>query len=146
MIQFFIDDADISGVPEEILIPVMKKICNDHDRHIEYINVILMNDEKLLEINRDFLQHDYYTDIITFNYSDEPKQNIEGELYISVDRVQENASNLGLNFEDELSRVVIHGILHLCGYQDKDKSEQKTMQVAENKYINKIVPRGTLKK
>lgn len=139
MIEFFEDDAEL-GLPgfDEAIIPILEAICREHNRKIEYLNIITVSDEKLLEINRDFLQHDYYTDIITFNYADNAGVDIEGELYISVDRVRENGHKIGVRYSEEMARVVIHGVLHLCGYHDKEKSEQEVMQVAENKYINQM--------
>ena len=139
MIEFFEDKAalDLPGF-DEAVIPVLEGICKDHGREIDYLNIILVNDEKLLEINKDFLRHDYYTDIITFNYADNPGVNIEGELYISVDRVKDNGEKMGVTYQEEMARVVIHGVLHLCGYHDKEKSQQQEMQQAENKYINQM--------
>ncbi len=100
------------------------------------INIIVTSDEKLLETNKNYLGHDYYTDIITFNSN---KGNIiNGELYISFDRVSENASNYGVSFVDELKRVIIHGVLHLVGYNDKLPEEKKQMTIKENQYLNKF--------
>jgi probable rRNA maturation factor len=143
MIYFFGDEVNVPAGIEESLVPVMENICLDHSMNLEYLNVVFVTDEKLLEINRDFLQHDYYTDVITFNYAEGPERNIEGELYVSIDRVMENAQKLGILMHEELARVIIHGILHLCGYKDKEKIEQSLMQEAENKYIRQIVSRET---
>lgn len=144
MISFFADDVEMpGGIEEGILVPVLEKICRDHNRTIDYINVVFVSDENLLQINRDFLKHDYYTDIITFNYADEPKGNIEGELYVSVDRIIENARALNLGEDEELSRVIIHGVLHLCGFEDNSEQTKTEMQEAENKYLKDIVSRET---
>jgi probable rRNA maturation factor len=143
MVQFFSDEVKFPTGIGEITEPVIQQICQDHRMAVDYMNVVFVSDEKLLEINRDFLQHDYYTDIITFNYADDPKTNIEGELYISVDRVAENAGQQGASFMNELARVVFHGVLHLCGMKDNTDTDKKAMQLAENKYVNKIVSRGT---
>jgi len=94
------------------------------------ITIILCPDEFLLEMNKDYLQHDYFTDIITFDYSE--GNTIAGELYISLDRVKENAGSYKVAFRDELHRVIIHGILHLCGYGDKTKKQQETMRNKED--------------
>lgn len=102
-------------------------------KEIGEISVILLSDEELLKINIDYLKHDYYTDIITFDFSEGCK--ISGELYISVDRVKENAQKYGYRFEQELKRVIIHGILHLCGYKDKSKKEQHEMRKKEDYYL-----------
>lgn len=95
---------------------------------------LFTSDEYLLSINRDFLNHDYYTDIITFDNSEKTKV-VSGELYISLERVKENAKLLKLPFEKEMFRVMVHGILHLCGYGDKTPDEIKTMREKENYYL-----------
>ena len=91
------------------------------------INYVFCSDEYLLEINRSFLQHDYYTDIITFGLS-APGQPVEAEIYISVDRVKDNARTLGVSFNEEMLRVIFHGALHLCGYRDKKKADIALMR------------------
>jgi probable rRNA maturation factor len=98
------------------------------------LNYIFCTDEYLLQVNRDFLQHDYYTDIITFDLSDTSKR-VSGEIYISVDRVKDNALTQGVSFTEELHRVIFHGALHLCGYKDKKPAEVKAMRSAEDKYL-----------
>lgn len=98
------------------------------------INYIFCSDEFLLKINRDFLQHDYYTDIITFGLS-EKNQPIEAEIYISIDRVKDNAKSLENSYQQEMLRVIFHGALHLCGYKDKTKSEISTMRAKEDQYL-----------
>ena len=98
------------------------------------LNYIFCTDKRLLRINQDFLKHDYYTDIISFELS--PKgQPIEGEIYISVDRVKENAISQGTSFKQELLRVILHGALHLCGYKDKTASQIKEIRQKEEYYI-----------
>ena len=98
---------------------------------MESLDVIFCTDDYLLEINRDFLKHDYYTDIITFNLAP-PKYPVVAELYISVDRVRENAEALCISFKAEVHRVIFHGILHLCGYKDKTKKETSLIRKKEN--------------
>ncbi|MBV9986880.1 MAG: rRNA maturation RNase YbeY [Chitinophagaceae bacterium] len=98
------------------------------------ISYIFCADSYLLQINQDFLSHDYYTDIITFNLA-EPGHPVEAEIYISVDRVRDNAANLGQSYRSELLRVVFHGALHLCGYRDKKKSEITIMRQKEDQYL-----------
>jgi len=97
------------------------------------ISVVFCSDEALLAINRQYLQHDYLTDIITFDYSED--ETISGDLMISIDTVRSNAELYGVSFRDELMRVIIHGILHLCGYGDKTPEEEKQMRALENKYL-----------
>lgn len=101
------------------------------------INYIFCSDEELLEINRNFLQHDYYTDIITFELSDKNDPNIEAEIYISVDRVRDNAGLAAQAFNAELHRVIFHGILHLCGHKDKTTKEREEMRKEEDMLIYK---------
>ena len=104
-------------------------------RPLGSLNIIFCDDDHLLGINRDFLQHDYYTDIITFDLSASIKAPLEAELYISVDRVKENAASLGQPFYRELHRVIFHGLLHLMGYKDKQKKDQALMRQMEEKLL-----------
>ncbi|MGB1248393.1 MAG: rRNA maturation RNase YbeY [Chitinophagales bacterium] len=99
------------------------------------LNIIFCTDEELLQINRDFLEHDYYTDIITFPISITEKV-LEAELYISIDRVRENATNGDVSFLNELHRVIIHGALHLCGYGDKTSKEEVLMRTKEDEHLS----------
>jgi probable rRNA maturation factor len=99
------------------------------------LSYILCSDEYLLNINRDFLQHDYYTDIITFDMSTSPGF-VSGDIYISIDRVRDNAAQLGVSIKEEIHRVIFHGALHLCGYKDKSKSDQDIMRKAEDGYLS----------
>jgi len=96
---------------------------------------IFCSDEYLLNINREFLKHDFYTDIITFNLAPSPDR-IEGEVYISYDRVKENAKTEKVSFKVELHRVVFHGALHLCGFKDKKIKDRQNMRAKEDKYLN----------
>ena len=97
------------------------------------LSIIFCSDEYLIDINKKHLNHNYYTDIITFNYNIE--KNLNGDLFISVDRVKDNASAFNENFNMELFRVIIHGVLHLCGFNDKTTKEQKEMRQKENHYL-----------
>ena len=98
------------------------------------LNFILCSDDYLLGINRKYLKHDFYTDIITFDYSDD--QNISGDIFISIDRVKENARKYSVKISDELHRVIIHGVLHLLGYNDKSPGEQSEMKAKEDFYLS----------
>lgn len=102
---------------------------------LESLNYIFCSDEYLLDINRNYLNHDYYTDIITFDLS-EPGQATTGEIYISIDRVRDNANNHDQSFKRELHRVIFHGALHLCGYGDKTQEEEVQMRKLEDKYLS----------
>jgi probable rRNA maturation factor len=109
---------------------------HEYDIRTGDITIVACSDDYLLVTNRDFLNHDYYTDIITFDYSE--KGVVAGDLLISVDRVLENAKSLNLPFENELHRVIIHGILHLLGFKDKKKSDKLAMTDAENKALKRL--------
>ena len=99
------------------------------------LNCVFCSDEYLLKINQDFLQHDYYTDIITFPL-EQTAQKISAEIYISIDRVRENAAKHKATFEEELHRVIFHGALHLCGFGDKTEAEEKLMRKKENEWLS----------
>lgn len=99
------------------------------------LTYIFCTDKQLLKINSTFLKHDYYTDVITFNLGAIPKE-IIGEIYISIDRIKENAKIENCTFKEELHRVIFHGALHLCGYKDKRPGDAKKMRQAENLYLN----------
>lgn len=103
------------------------------------LEVIFCSDKTLLGINREFLQHDYYTDIITFNLREDAGKPIEGEIYISVDRVRENAQVLNETQRVELHRVIFHGLLHLCGYKDKTDKEIRLMRKMESFYLKQYL-------
>jgi rRNA maturation RNase YbeY len=103
-------------------------------KRLEEINFIFCSDDYLLEINRQHLQHDYYTDIITFGLSG-PGQPIQAEVYISIDRVRDNARQFNTSIKEELHRVIFHGALHLCGYKDKRANDQELMRKMEDKYL-----------
>ena len=116
---------------------VIKSIAKEHGYKVGQIDYVLVSDEKIIEINKQSLQHDYYTDIITFDYSE--GSILEGEIYISVDRVEENAKLYKELFHVELSRVVFHGILHMVGHKDKSKTESNKMRALEKIYIDKYL-------
>ena len=99
------------------------------------IDYIFCSDDYLHKLNLDFLNHDTLTDIISFDYS--VGKELHGEIYISIDRVRENASEFKVSFEDELARVIIHGVLHYCGYKDKSVDDEKLMRSKENYYLGK---------
>lgn len=109
------------------------EVVATYDCRVGEINYVFVDDERILEVNRQFLQHDYYTDIITFDYSQ--GHIVSGDLYISLDTVGSNACQLGVPYEQELHRVIIHGVLHLCGLNDKGPGERELMEAAENKAL-----------
>jgi probable rRNA maturation factor len=134
MIQFFYEnlpesvDTDYQKWLEDIILSEGKKTGE--------INYIFCDDEYLLKINQDYLQHDYYTDIITFDYV--KGKTISGEIFVSLQRISDNASTLSKNYEEELRRVLAHGILHLSGYKDKSEEEEKEMRRKEDLYLDKF--------
>ena len=112
------------------------KSIEEEKRRVDFISFNFCSDEYILELNKSALNHNYYTDIITFELNDE-NENIEGDIYISIDRVKDNAKLLKESFLNELHRVIIHGVLHLCGYKDKTQIDLKIMREKENFYLNK---------
>ena len=111
----------------------VKAVAAAHGRRVGEVAYVFCNDEKILEVNRQYLQHDYSTDIITFDYS--VGEVISGDLFISLDTVRSNAAGLGADYTDELHRVVIHGILHLCGINDKGPGEREIMEAEEDRAL-----------
>ena len=111
----------------------IETVAATYDRRIGEIGYMFADDEKILEINREYLGHDYYTDIITFDYDESDVLN--GDIVISVDTVRSNAEQFGKSFDDELHRVIIHGILHLCGINDKGPGERELMEAAEDRAL-----------
>ena len=116
----------------------IEAIFRKEKRQLRSLNYIFCNDKDLLEINRQYLKHDYYTDIITFELS-QKKMPIEGEVYISIDRVKDNSMLLNEPFYMELHRVIFHGTLHLCGYRDINKKQIKEMREMETKFLNEYL-------
>ncbi len=133
-IRFNYADRGLSIRPKSLLKEIVRKVFVEEKRIYSKINFVFCSDEFLLQINKDFLQHDYYTDIITFPLSNKNKP-IEAEVYISLDRVKQNAKELDETFVHELVRVLAHGALHLCGYKDKSKANIKLMREKEAHYI-----------
>lgn len=133
-INFRSGDRAFSFPNKTFIKAFIEKLIKKEGSVLSEINYIFCSDEFLLNMNRDFLQHDYYTDIITFGLS-EKNQPIEAEIYISIDRVKDNAKSLENNYQQEMLRVIFHGALHLCGYKDKTKSEISTMRAKEDQYL-----------
>ncbi|MCF2564294.1 rRNA maturation RNase YbeY [Prevotella brevis] len=111
----------------------IKRVAASYGRKVGEIGYLFCDDDKILEVNREYLQHDYYTDIITFDYDEDDI--ISGDLVISLDTVKSNAELFHKNYDEELHRVIIHGILHLCGINDKGPGEREIMEAAENKAL-----------
>ncbi len=136
-ITFRYADRQLSLPHKTAIRSFVATIFKKEKKKLGAINYVFCSDEYLLTINRSFLQHDYYTDIITFGLS-EPGEPIEAEIYISVDRVKDNAKQLEVSFKDEMLRVIFHGALHLCGYKDKRKAEISQMRMKEDFYLRKF--------
>jgi probable rRNA maturation factor len=124
----------ISLKDRQILKFTLRALFKKEGKKLAELQYIFCSDRRLLEINRQFLKHDYYTDIITFRLS-APNQPVTAEIYISVDRVRENAREFGNSVKNELLRVIFHGALHLCGYKDKTPKDQAMMRKKENAYV-----------
>ncbi len=112
----------------------LQNVIKEEKHFLADLNYIFCTDDYLLNINRQYLQHDYYTDVITFDNSDQGPQ-IEGDIFISIDRIQENAASLSVDTQQELQRVMVHGLLHLLGYKDKSEADQKIMRQKEDHYL-----------
>lgn len=111
----------------------IKRVAQSYGKNIGEIGYMFCSDERILEVNKEYLQHDYYTDIITFEYNEDDILN--GDIFISLDTVKSNSVNFNTGYEQELHRVIIHGILHLCGINDKTSEERKHMTVCEDKAL-----------
>lgn len=111
----------------------IKVVAATHNRKVGEIGYMFVNDEKILEVNNEYLGHDYYTDVITFDYCE--GNILNGDIVISLDTVRSNAEKFGKTYEDELFRVIIHGVLHLCGINDKGPGEREIMEENENKAL-----------
>ena len=128
--------VEFATAPPTGLHPVqqwIEAVAAAHQRRVGDITYIFVDDERMLSINRQFLDHDYYTDIITFDYTEADR--ISGDIFISLDTVRSNAEQLGQPYERELHRVIIHGILHLCGINDKGPGEREVMEAEENRAL-----------
>ena len=133
-INFFNEETDFTLKQKNKLRSWIKSVLADNQKHLVSINYIYTSDEYLLKLNREYLKHNTFTDIITFDQSTQ-KDLIEADIYISIDRIKENANSLTTSFVEELHRVMIHGILHLLGYGDKTASERQVMRKKENHYL-----------
>ncbi|MCG8475301.1 MAG: rRNA maturation RNase YbeY [Cytophagales bacterium] len=133
-INFFTEDLEFEIGEKEKTEGWLLKVIENHGHQTNELNYIFCSDEYLHKINVEYLDHDTYTDIITFDNS-ECDEEIEGDIFVSVERVKENAENFGKTFENELRRVLAHGILHLLGYPDKSEEEARTMRLKEDEAL-----------
>ena len=133
MINIQFEDTEILDINPEFFVSWLSKVCETEEKILGEISLVFCSDDYLLGINKQFLNHDYYTDIITFDYVEGSK--VSGDLMISVDRVLDNADERNISFRDELNRVIVHGVLHLIGYKDKSESDEKLMREKEDYYL-----------
>jgi probable rRNA maturation factor len=132
-ISFSIETEGFSLKQRNDLKNWIKKTTAIHKKQCGNIHYVFVNDDRLLEMNQQFLNHNTFTDIITFDYSE--GNNIHGDIFISIDRVRENAKKFETSFNNELHRVMIHGVLHLCGLKDKSKADAERMRQEENRSL-----------
>ena len=135
-VTFHVVDVELPSLREEALAIWLSACAKTYKQSIASLNYILCSDAYLLEMNVERLDHDTFTDIITFDLSDTDDNTIEGECYISLERVTENAASFGESFDRELRRVFVHGLLHLCGLGDKSKAESVVMRKAEDSCLS----------
>ena len=134
MISYYFQDTDFKFRDRRRTNEWLKLAAESEIRRIGYISIIFCSDNYVLDINQKYLQHDYFTDIITFDYCEGDR--LSGDLFISVDSVRENSVEFGTEFKDELNRVIIHGLLHLVGYDDHAEKDIKLMRSKENYYLS----------
>lgn len=134
MISYFFEDTDFVFKGKALNNRWLKIVAESEIRRLGQISIIFCSDNYILDINQRFLQHDYFTDIITFDYCEGDR--LSGDLFISVDSVRENAIEYGSSFNDELNRVMVHGILHLIGYDDHTDEDIRQMRSKENYYLS----------
>ena len=137
MITFQTEQIEIPDVDQTKVREWIKKVAASYDKRVGEIAYFFCNDEKILDVNREYLQHDYYTDIITFDYCEGNR--ISGDIFISLDTVRSNSEMLGTEYQTELHRVIIHGVLHLCGINDKGPGEREIMEAAEDKALALLI-------
>ncbi len=134
-IHYFTEDTTFTLKDKRKTNSWIRKTIELENKNPGDLNYIFCSDSYLLDLNIQYLNHNTLTDIITFNSADTANE-ISGDIFISIDRIKENANNIGTDFTDELHRVIIHGILHLCGYKDKSQDEKKQMRAMEEHYLS----------
>ena len=137
MIKFYnLYEREFEQLDGRLIISWLKSVVKTENKSIGKISVIFVDDSYLLDVNIKYLKHNYFTDIITFNYNQ--GLNISGDLYISIDTIKSNAEFYDVNFKNELVRVIVHGVLHLLGYNDSNDGEQIVMREKEDFYLNRL--------
>lgn len=133
MISYYCEGVKMPVIRRRDTSAWIKTVAAGYGKTVGDIAYVFCDDAKILEVNRQYLQHDYYTDIITFDYTEGDR--ISGDLFISLDTVRSNAAAQGTDYNEELHRVIVHGILHLCGIDDKGPGEREVMEAAENRAL-----------
>ena len=133
MITFFAQDTDMPALQARRMKAWIKAVAEGHGKRVGDVGYCFCSDSHILEVNNQYLGHDYYTDIITFDYCEGDR--LDGDIFISLDTVRSNAQKFGTDYEDELHRVLIHGILHLCGIDDKGPGDREVMEAEENQAL-----------
>ncbi len=131
-----VEDIDFQLVNQDLLSVWIEKTIDTEGATLGAVSYIFCSDDYLHQMNVEYLNHDTLTDVITFPYNDNP---IEGDIFISIDRVKDNAQDLNIPFNDELHRVMIHGVLHLCGYSDETDEQEAEMRQKEDEYLKKLI-------
>ena len=142
-IYFHKEDASIALKKIKVIKRWLGDVVSFYNKEMGVINVVFCSDDFLLKINKEYLNHNYLTDIITFNFCE--KNEISGDLFISIDRVKDFSKTNRLTFVNELHRVIVHGVLHLCGFNDKSTKEKQKMRKLENFFLEKLKTLNTLK-
>ena len=132
-VSYFAEDVKMPAIKKRETTDWIRRVSSGYGKKCGDIAYIFCSDEKILEVNKAYLQHDYYTDVITFDYTEGDK--IGGDIFISVDTVRSNAEQFGTDYDEELHRIIIHGVLHLCGINDKGPGEREMMTRHENEAL-----------
>lgn len=135
-IYFYPEDVDFDLTHPQAVSKWLLKVVEQEGKELVSLTYVFCSDEYLFRLNQEYLQHDTYTDVITFPYGEENE--IEGDIFISIERVKENAATFKTSFERELHRVMVHGLLHLCGYGDKGEEESSLMRKMESDYLRQL--------
>jgi len=135
-IKFFYDQTSYRQKDGKKIKKIIKEIISCEKKIAGDINIVFTDDASLIKINREFLQHNYFTDVISFSYNEETF--VKGEIYISVDTVRENSINYNVSLKDEIARVIFHGVLHLCDYDDGDEVSRERMRQLENFWLKQF--------
>lgn len=142
-ISYLAQGVELPKIDQSAVNQWIEQVAQRHQRVVGDLTYIFCNDEKILEVNRQYLQHDYFTDIITFDYSS--RKRISGDMFISLDTIKSNAELFERAYNEELMRVIIHGVLHLCGINDKGPGEREIMEMHENEALA-ILPNNAIER